>query len=56
MLKVVTKCEEIHAIWECMTPLFEVGSVDSKNKDLCKFGQIFSLVAVSIQTAKHKMI
>jgi hypothetical protein len=38
LVKVVAKCEEIHAIWECMPPLFEVGSVDSKNKDLCKFG------------------
>jgi hypothetical protein len=56
MVKVVEKCEEIPAIWECMMPLFEVGSVDSKNKDLCKFGQFFSFVAVSFQTSKHKMI
>jgi hypothetical protein len=32
-VKVVAKCEEIHAIWQWMTPLFEVGSVDSKDKD-----------------------
>lgn len=47
MVKVLAKCEEIHAIWECMTPLFEVGSVDSKNKDLCKFGQIFFICSCS---------
>lgn len=32
-VKVVAKYEEIHAIWQCMMPLFEVGSVDSKDKD-----------------------